>query len=384
MKKRLLLNYVYWMPVGHAIEAIKYARGFYEANKDIEIFIALNSSTPIEIVRNIPWIKRVYSIDLNYIPKSLKKIPKNWDYIINNHRWGNLSSRGYEGKMKDYYNLFRDEVSSRRGIVLTRPLESGNILQGLNYKTQTKIKLEIPKKNIKYGSKLVDKSKTKISIMLAGSAKAGEYPSVESWITILKKINEKVPNVEFYITGVDKRIGGRTSTEAFSREERGNLFGEIKNAKDCYNIGLWNQIALLKKSDLFISPHTGFAFLAPSVGTPWLAISGGDWPEYLFNRVPFYSVLPKTKEYPFYASKINIKKLSDAQARKVTQMDENGIKRRLPEIIKGVKKLLNKKFTFNESVKQHKRNIDRQGINKKALFFFESTRGYDYLKELGL
>ena len=56
MKKRLLLYYIYWMPVGHALEAIRYARGFYEANEDLEIYVAVNSHTPYELLKKISWI----------------------------------------------------------------------------------------------------------------------------------------------------------------------------------------------------------------------------------------------------------------------------------------------------------------------------------------
>jgi hypothetical protein len=37
---------------------------------------------------------------------------------------------------------------------------------------------------------------------------------------------------------------------------------------------MWNQLALIEQCDVFCSPHTGFAFLAQFVGTPWLTIAG--------------------------------------------------------------------------------------------------------------
>ena len=39
---------------------------------------------------------------------------------------------------------------------------------------------------------------------------------------------------------------------------------------------------------------------ALAVGTPWLAISGGRWFEYFFNRVPFRSIIPDTERYPCF------------------------------------------------------------------------------------
>jgi hypothetical protein len=36
---------------------------------------------------------------------------------------------------------------------------------------------------------------------------------------------------------------------------------------------------------------------ALAVGTPWLALSGGRWFEYFFNRVPFRSMIPDPERY---------------------------------------------------------------------------------------
>jgi hypothetical protein len=47
-------------------------------------------------------------------------------------------------------------------------------------------------------------------------------------------------------------------------------------------------------------PHTGFGMAALAVGTPWLALSGNRWPEYFYNNVPFYSVLPDPDRFACY------------------------------------------------------------------------------------
>ena len=48
---------------------------------------------------------------------------------------------------------------------------------------------------------------------------------------------------------------------------------------------------------MFLAPHTGFGMAALAVGTPWLALSGGRWFEFFFNRVPFRSVIPDPARY---------------------------------------------------------------------------------------
>lgn len=68
--------------------------------------------------------------------------------------------------------------------------------------------------------------------------------------------------------------GPRTTTHAYDPGELADLIATVPNYRSCYNVGLLNQMALIAPADLFIAQHTGFAFLAPGLGTPWLAISG--------------------------------------------------------------------------------------------------------------
>ncbi len=368
------------MPVGHIVEALKYTKGFADSNKSLDIYLALNSSTTTELAKSCSWIKKVYSVDVEDIWKkgkkanSFKKIPKKWDYIVSDKRSKNLSNSGYERKMRKYYGLTNQYLSAS-WIDHTKSWFNKDLPRELNYKPNSKIELKVPKKAENYIKKLLRKDKFRIAVLLAGSANAGEYPSIESWIYILKEIKKKYPEVSFYITGYNKPQNGRTSTNAYSKEDIDKLFREVE-AINCYNIGLWNQIVLIKESDIFLSPHTGFAFLAMCVGTPWLTLSGGNWPEYIFNDVAFYSVLPKTKEYPFYASKIKFNELSIDEKRRVSKMDSNGIKERMKDIINGIKLLTDKSFTYKKSIKQHLHNINKSGINKKALFVFDSQNSF--------
>lgn len=43
MKKTLLVNYVYYPPIGHAIEAFRYTLGYHRVNPDFEISLVLFS-----------------------------------------------------------------------------------------------------------------------------------------------------------------------------------------------------------------------------------------------------------------------------------------------------------------------------------------------------
>ena len=129
---------------------------------------------------------------------------------------------------------------------------------------------------------------------------------------------------------------------------------------DCYDIGLWNQLALMERCDLFVSPHTGFAFLAPCVGTPWLTLSGGHFSEYFFNNVPFYSVLPDNPDFP-YAGKVYPEGSTD----KLPCMRPENLDRKIPEIVEGMRLLLSADFTYAAAVERYADNIARANVRRE-------------------
>jgi len=207
--------------------------------------------------------------------------------------------------------------------------------------------------------------------MLGGSAEPSKYPSVDSWIKIIKNLDEVYKDIRVYLTGIINGIEGRTNTQGYKRSDLEKILSVSDNIVDCYDIGFWNQLALIKQSNVFISPHTGFAFLAPCVETPWLSISGREWPEYLFNRIPFYCVIPDCRKYPCYDNmkkgcmeRINVRK-------KVICMDKRAIENKIEDILKGVKLLMDKKFTYKKALSLHMKNIKKLKIDKDKIFSFD-------------
>ncbi len=49
MTKTLLVNWVYYRPVGHVVEALKLAKGYKLANRDLEVHMMLNADAPVEL-----------------------------------------------------------------------------------------------------------------------------------------------------------------------------------------------------------------------------------------------------------------------------------------------------------------------------------------------
>jgi len=364
MKKTLLLNFVYWQPVGHVIEAVKYAKGFHDANEDLEISVALNSRSPTELTEGCDWIKNTYPIDVNEIQKKganspcLKKIPKEWDYIITENRVI-LKSKS-EGVLK----LYRAEKSIFKYLQISKALFKARLGEGvlfhkmklpkgLKYLIGRSVMLKLPKSSLKF-AKRYDHTGKRICIMLGGrSAGRKYYVSVNTWINIIQAINNAFPGVRIYLTGVRRSIKGRTNTVGYTESDIRNILKRFDNVVNCYDIGLWNQLALIKQCDMFLSPHTGFGWTTSCVGTPWLVLSGGDWVEdlALFNGLPFYCVLPDDKEYPYLGKK------------RIKGMGPQNLDRKIPEIVEAAGLLFSKDFTYGKAIKRHLQNLKRANIS---------------------
>ena len=133
-----------------------------------------------------------------------------------------------------------------------------------------------------------------IAVMPAGSrCSVHLYPSATSWIRILDEVGVVCRPV-FVFVGRITTEGGRT-VSGISREVSRFASRRPGRTRSMCSTGRSSSSSPPSRpAALFVSPHTGFGFAALAVDTPWLTLSGGDWHEYFFNGVPFYSVLPKS------------------------------------------------------------------------------------------
>jgi ADP-heptose:LPS heptosyltransferase len=188
------------------------------------------------------------------------------------------------------------------------------------------------------------------------------YPAADTWIVILRALRERFGAARVYLTGSRTSNRKQTTTRAYSDGDLARIIACDDQIIDCYDIGLWNQVALLERCDLLLSPHTGFAFLASCVGTPWLALSGGNWPEYFFNDVPFYSVLPDNPDYP-YVGAID----GDQDGPRIPCMQREKLRRAIPEILDGAAFLLAAGCTFAQAQRRHQENIARSNVRRDRI-----------------
>ncbi|MEN9938576.1 MAG: hypothetical protein RLZZ387_5155 [Chloroflexota bacterium] len=63
-RKRLLINWVYYQPIGHAIEAYRYAQFWHNQHPELEIAVALNARSAVDLARCLPAVSAVYPVDL--------------------------------------------------------------------------------------------------------------------------------------------------------------------------------------------------------------------------------------------------------------------------------------------------------------------------------
>jgi hypothetical protein len=65
-RERVLVNFFYAQPVGHAVEALHYCLGHHSADPSRSVSLALNASTAHELALLCPFIENVYPIDHPY------------------------------------------------------------------------------------------------------------------------------------------------------------------------------------------------------------------------------------------------------------------------------------------------------------------------------
>lgn len=370
----ILVNHVYYSPVGHVVEAIRYARRFHCANAGSRVSVALSDGAPWELCAGAPWIAGVFRVpvaDPRSCDLSIPEMPRVWDYVVDNNLMRLEDERpdvlvrpdGYEPPARGweeeatiaYYARTDAELLVRRGRGVLFPEMS--LPDGLRYDRHAYLTLDVPRQYRAFAERYAVHDGPKICVLPAGSGPAAQYPEPQSWVAILDALREKFAGARFYLTG--RRAIGRHADLTTTRYDAGGLARILSSGDivDCYDIGLWNQVALLQACDLLVSPHSGFSFLAMCVGTPWLTISGGNWPEYFFNGVPFYSVLPDNPDYPYVGAYEY-----DYAGPTIPDMEHEHLLARIPDVLEGASFLLDPATSYGDAMRRHRANVARARI----------------------
>ncbi|MCR9053993.1 MAG: hypothetical protein ACE362_25140 [Phaeodactylibacter xiamenensis] len=205
-----------------------------------------------------------------------------------------------------------------------------------------------------------------IAVMLKGASRQSIWPSFRTWKKIFNTIHLAYPNATFIITGLSRVHSKAKVSTAKAKETVTDFINSIPGAINAYDVGLDNQLGLIQRADVFLSPHTGFAFLAPCLGTPWLALSGGQWAEPMPARMPFYCVMPRCKKYPCNNGDIKIKCKLRLKFKQPIECMSN-LTTKQEDIIQGLKKLLDEDYTFEKAYDDYAQLAFLNQVNLRKL-----------------
>ncbi len=354
--ERLLVNFFYAHPVGHAIEALHYCLGHHLADPTREVSVALNAATAVELASFCPFVSHAYAIEHPLLEPCLDsaarqaRIPRRWDWVLDDFRREQDVQLAMFPGLRDYY-LTSDQLltsTHRRSYVGSR---------APGYVPHQQLRLELPEAARdaaarRFAERARQSGGGRIALMPAGSGERALYPSVASWLVILDTLADAFPGIEIALIG--KRRHDTRTTTSIGSGELAELLAHGSGVLDCFDLGLPEQLAVVQECDLFLAPHTGFGMAALAVGTPWLALSGGRWFEYFFNRVPFRSIIPDPERYAGFtqfapAAVVN----DDGDGPRTPSMTAARVRDDIDRILAAAQELLDGSLTYEQSLRDY-------------------------------
>jgi hypothetical protein len=347
MPDRLLVNFFYAHPVGHAVEALHYANGYHLADPALKISVALNAATPVELASWCPFVSAAYAIDqplLEPATPSLDALPHEWEWVVDDARRHQPIQLELFPGLRDYYAATDAHLVATRG---RRPTG----YPPPAYRPHAPLRLDLPAAARAAAGRRLDGAQRAIALMPAGSGTRSLYPSPRSWTLILDALADAFPDVRIAIVG--KLARDARSATSIGADEHAALLAHRSAPVDCFDVPLAEQLAVVEACDVFLAPHTGFGLAALAVGTPWLALSGGRWFEYFFNHVPFRSVIPDTDRYPSFSQFAEPVVSPGEDGPRTPSMSERRIGEDLDRIVAAARELLSGSLTYEQCLRDY-------------------------------
>jgi hypothetical protein len=365
--KRILISWVYHGAFGHLVEAVEAANNYKTANPDSEVSLVLCKAGSSELTKYCPWIDTTYLIDYDQeLEPQLKHIPSEWDHVIYPVRLGNRPELWYGQRLLEINHKLQKHLRASVGT----QFDDGRIISGagLACEPHSMIRMQLPELAVQWANAYRNgDSSPVISILLNGSAPFSAFPSIRTWRKLLCRIADEFPKASFLLTGlsVKSRYGYRSARSRNYQIEQ--LSRNVPRLQNCFDIGIEKQLALIAASDVFIAPHTGFSFLAPCVGTSWLALSGSLWGDCTAGSTPFYFSVPPCECYPCYGNRKPLCKLRDMLHIPVPCVNEMLVAR-TEDIFDGIRKLTDPTFDLKKSFEIYRHLANSRGVNVKELW----------------
>jgi hypothetical protein len=375
----MLVNFFEAHNVGHVIEALHYCLGHHKANPGSRLSVLLNALAPTELARLCPFVEAVYPVELPGYPvdtsglsetdclAALRDVPREWDYVVDNPR------RRVEAHLRAVPGFARYyEASDRHFRVRKARVTVGSDPPG--YVPRGHLRLEPPTENRLRVREIVRSGRPRIAVLPGGSSEGWLYPSISSWEIIFEALAHRFPEASFYLIG-KLSADGRTSTSIEGVDVR-RLRGACSNVADLFDAPLFDQLAAVEACDVFISPHSGFGMAALAVGIPWLTISGGRWPEYFFNGVPFYSLLPDPDRFPPYSQFGELPILeedTDGEGPRTPTMSRERILADLDELLWATESLAEGHLGYREALRRYfERYLRLHGGDRSTIYTIDN------------
>jgi hypothetical protein len=347
----LLVNYWYAHPVGHAIEGLRYALGYHAADPAMQVSLLLNGATPIELANCCSFLDEVYAVpytsfnEVESDPRgALVGVPRGWDYVVENHRAREAGHDTIAG-FRAFFDAAECYFQPRLGFGVAGQAPPA-------YLPHQRLRFNLPSEARAAARRTIGDGRRAIAVVVAGSSDRRHlYPSISSWTLILDALSAQYPDAVICLIG-KLAADGRT-TSRIGRAEIERLLAAVPATIDYFDRPLLEQLALVEASELLVSPHTGFSFAASTVGTPWLAISGGHWHEYFFNGVPVYSVLPDTDRYPCFAWGGPLPLIdsdSDGEGPRTPSMSAARLREDLDELLHAAELLIEQRLEYEQAL----------------------------------
>ena len=241
-------------------------------------------------------------------------------------------------------------ATTDRQLSTTRRATVGSPTAG--YVPHTPLRLTLPEAaRARAGSSLRDR--VAVAVLPAGSGEPALYPSATSWTLILDALTTTYPDVQLVAVGKTATDGRTTTSGAALTQVRRHQATTV----DAVDLPLVDQLALVERCALFLSPHSGFGMAATSVGTPWLTVAGGRWFEYFFNHVPFRSVIPDTTRWPAYTTFDDLPVITDHDSPRTPNMSDARIRADLHRIVDAAGELLTGSLTYDQALVDYYRDL---------------------------
>ena len=365
----LLVNFWYAHPVGHAVEALRYCLGYHAGDEELEISLLLNGATATELGSCCPFIRETYAVDyVDFLGRmgdpdaALRPVPRVWDYVLDDQRSRQPDQLELAPGVRAYYQAAHRHFRARvcHGTAGSEPPA---------YVPNQRLELELPGELRERARAEIGEAPVRIALMPAGSSEPARYPSAASWELIVRALAADLPGALFCFVGKLER-DGRTATSA-TRADLDRIAAAAPRAVSALDLPLLEQLAYVERCSLFLSPHTGFGTAALAVGTPWLALSGGPWHEWLFNGVPFHSVIPDTRRYPAFTQFAPQPDPVEDDGPRTPSMSRARIEEDLPELVDAARRLAEGRLTYEEALRGYfPRLLAAYGGDASRIFSF--------------